>query len=181
MKPFQHQFSWLNTKLEVHETATCGKGVFAKSAIACGERLVFLGGVVMRATEECGDYGVQVAEDLVLVSPDAEDAGNFFNHSCDPNAGFKGQIVLVAMRPIQPGEEITFDYAMCLHPAPGVPRYEMQCQCSKPNCRKVITEDDWQIPDLQRRYDGYFQWYLQEKIRKQNSNGGSHVRRMRSV
>jgi len=44
----------------------------------------------------------------------------------------------------------------------------MECQCDHPNCRKLITEDDWQQPDLQRRYDGYFQWYLQEKIDKLN-------------
>jgi len=46
--------------------------------------------------------------------------------------------------------------------------FTMECQCDHPNCRKLITEDDWQQPDLQRRYDGYFQWYLQEKIDKLN-------------
>jgi hypothetical protein len=163
----QPVFSWLNPKCEIRGTGEYGKGVFAKSAIACGERLIFMGGVVMLATEECGDFGIQVAEDLVLVSPSIDDVGNFFNHSCDPNAGLQGQIILVAMRPILPGEEITFDYAMCLHPTSGMPRYEMQCCCGKPNCRKIITEDDWQIPSLQRRYAGYFQWYLQEKINVQ--------------
>jgi hypothetical protein len=162
----QPSFSWFNPKLEVRETGVCGKGIFAKAAIACDEEIIFLGGVIMLSAEESDDYGVQVAENLVLVSPSADDAGNFVNHSCDPNAGFQGQIVLVAMRPIQLGEEITFDYAMCLHPAPGVPRYEMQCRCGKPNCRKIITEDDWQLPKLQRHYAGYFQWYLQEKINK---------------
>jgi SET domain-containing protein len=158
------QFSWMNPKLEVRETAACGKGVFAKSAIVQGERICVLGGAVISGIEESGDAGIQIAEDLIFVSPDPEDAGNFFNHSCDPNAGFQGQIVLVAMRSILAGEEITFDYAMCLHPAPGSPRYEMPCRCGKTNCRKVITEDDWTIPELQYRYDGYFQWYLQNKI-----------------
>lgn len=114
------------------------------------------------------DLGVQIAEDLVLAMPPnvPPEPSSFVNHSCDPNAGFQGQIVLMAMRPIRAGEEITFDYAMCLHAAPGAPRYELECQCGQPNCRKLITEDDWQQPDLQRRYDGYFQWYLQEKICK---------------
>jgi len=156
----------MNPKLEVRETAACGKGVFAKSAIAYGERLIFLGGKIMPAIEISDDNGIQIAEDLVLTMPvpGTTEGASFVNHSCDPNVGCQGQIVLVAMRPIQPDEEITFDYAMCLHPTPGMPRYEMQCRCGKPNCRKVITEDDWQIPEIQRRYDGYFQWYLQEKI-----------------
>jgi hypothetical protein len=38
---------------------------------------------------------------------------NYTNHSCDPNAGFgSSPISLVAMRDVQVGEEITFDYAM---------------------------------------------------------------------
>ncbi len=32
------------------------------------------------------------------------------------------------------------------------------------DCRGAVTEHDWQIPGLQRRCDGWFQWYLQEKI-----------------
>lgn len=37
----------------------------------------------------------------------------YINHSCRPNAkavGRKGRIVVVALRPIEPGEEITYDY-----------------------------------------------------------------------
>ncbi|HTQ89004.1 MAG TPA: SET domain-containing protein [Streptosporangiaceae bacterium] len=33
----------------------------------------------------------------------------FINHSCEPNVGFAGNIVLVAMRDISPGEELTTD------------------------------------------------------------------------
>jgi hypothetical protein len=29
----------------------------------------------------------------------------------------------------------------------------------------VVTRQDWRRPDLQRRYAGYFAWYLEEKIR----------------
>ena len=36
----------------------------------------------------------------------------FINHSCEPNVGFAGDIVLVAMRDISPGEELTTDYAL---------------------------------------------------------------------
>ena len=39
--------------------------------------------------------------------------GRYANHSCQPNAepvARKGRVVLVALRRIMPGEEITFDY-----------------------------------------------------------------------
>ena len=39
--------------------------------------------------------------------------GRYANHSCRPNAepvARKGRVMLVALRPIVPGEEITFDY-----------------------------------------------------------------------
>lgn len=36
----------------------------------------------------------------------------FINHSCEPNVGFAGNIVLVAMREIDAGEELATDYAL---------------------------------------------------------------------
>ena len=31
-------------------------------------------------------------------------------------------------------------------------------------CRGVIIGRDWQRPDIQRRYDGYFSWFIQRRI-----------------
>jgi hypothetical protein len=93
---------------------------------------------------------------------------NFLNHSCDPNAGFKGQIVLVAMRDIQKDEQITIDYAMVLHKAPKGSAYRMQCLCGAATCRLLVTENDWKIKTLQVKYRGWFQPYLQEEIDRQS-------------
>jgi hypothetical protein len=68
------------------------------------------------------------------------------------------------MRYIEKNEEVTFDYAMCLHRVEGLPPYRLECLCGSDNCRKMITDDDWKISELQKKYDGYFSWYLQEKI-----------------
>ncbi|MFA6568144.1 MAG: SET domain-containing protein-lysine N-methyltransferase [Victivallales bacterium] len=163
--PSTPAFSWVNPKLEVRKTEKLGKGMFAKVRIAQGERLCVWGGGIVPTAEEHGDLGIQIDEDLTLIQPPGDPA-NFINHSCSPNAGLKGQIVLVAMREIEADEEITFDYAMCLHPSPGAPRYEMKCCCGAKKCRGVVTEDDWQRRDLRKRYKGYFSWYIQEKIKK---------------
>ena len=53
------------------------------------------------------------------------------NHSCDPNASFDEGGMLVAVRDIEPGEEITFDYRA--HPIPASP-WNFQCCCEAEGC-----------------------------------------------
>jgi len=167
--------SWLNPKLEVKISKIDLKGIFAKEDIKKNERLAVLGGDIMLIDEindlpeNLQDYPMQIEERFVLGMRNNSDGQpedtDYFNHSCEPNAGFKGQIFLVAMRDINKGEEITFDYSMVVSETKGCDVvFEMACQCGLPNCRKKITEYDWLIPDLQKKYDGYFQQYLQEKI-----------------
>jgi len=52
------------------------------------------------------------------------------NHSCEPNVGFGGNIVLVAMSDIEAGEELSTDYAL-------FDDYEgsMDCNCGRANGR----------------------------------------------
>ena len=83
----------------------------------------------------------------------------FINHSCEPNVGFGGNVVLVAMRDVDPGEELTTDYALFDDYEGG-----MDCSCGTPSCRRRIDGLDWQRPDLQERYRGWFSWYLDRKI-----------------
>jgi SET domain-containing protein len=168
----EHKFFWLNPKLKVTKTKKYGYGTFAKENIKKGERLLVLSGYVLLLSEEenlpdgLNDNGIQVTEDLSLCVTKKEDLGgiNFFNHSCNPNAGIKGQIFLVAMKSIKAGEEVTFDYAMTLCQSKNAQPYHLECLCGKRNCRKVITDSDWKMPELQKKYDGYFQYYIQEKI-----------------
>ena len=82
----------------------------------------------------------------------------FLNHSCEPNVGFAGNIILVAMRDIGPGEELTTDYAL-FDDHDGT----MKCRCGTPSCRGTITGGDWRRPDLQRKYGHYFSAYLQRR------------------
>ena len=118
--------------------------------------------------EQLREFPMQIEERFVLSPPmnvtEPEDA-DFFNHSCEPNCGFRGQIFLVAMRDIKNNEEITFDYAMVVSKPIGSDfQFEMECNCGSTNCRKKITRDDWKIAELQKKYAGYFSEYLQERI-----------------
>ncbi len=165
--------SWMSPKIELRSGGISGSGIFAKEAILKDERLVVFGGKVMTISEEqelpdaIADYAHQIDVDLVIGIYREEDIQpvDHLNHSCEPNAGFKGQIMLVAMREISPGEEITFDYAMTLSEAEGDDYEEgIPCLCERSGCRKLIRDSDWRIPELQQRYAGYFQLYLSDKI-----------------
>lgn len=159
------RISWLNPKLEARENGNRDFGVFARINILKDERLAVFGGYVMLVGgEPAGDYALQIADDLVIgmPSPTTSDPAEFFNHSCDPNAGLHGQIFLVAMRDIKAEEQVCFDYAMVIHLA----TYRFPCRCGSSCCRGVVTGEDWKLQELQQRYAGYFSWYLQEKINR---------------
>lgn len=166
----------MNPKLEIRFNAKYGKkakGVFSKECIKKNELLAIFGGYILTLKEEeklpieFRDHGVQIHENFVLTVKKKSEVGDgYFNHSCNPNAGYKGQIFFVAMRNIKIREEITFDYAMVLHNAKGVRHYKLKCLCGSQNCRGYVTENDWKKQELQKKYDGYFQYFLQEKINK---------------
>lgn len=173
-------FSWMNPKLEVRNTGKYGKGVFTKENIKNNEMLAVFGGHVFTANEEekllgdLTDYSLQITDNLVIGPYFKEEIfeSESFNHSCEPNAGFKGQIFLVAMKNIKKREQITFDYAMVLSKSKNTKFYKLKCLCGSKKCRGYITDNDWKNPKLQKKYKGYFQWYLQEKINKlKNKNG----------
>lgn len=169
-------FSWSDQRLEVRETSACGKGVFAKENIKKGERLAIFGGYVFHNDETFSfplkfrDNCINVTEALVLGarSESELEIASFFNHSCSPNAGINGQIFLVAMRDIIKDEEVAFDYATTVCRSKEVMPYIMYCRCGSKNCRKRITDNDWKIKELQERYKGFFQFYLEEKINSLN-------------
>ena len=106
---------------------------------------------------------IQIDDDLYIAPVAAEERESsmlYSNHSCDPNLGMRGEITFVAMRPIRAGEELTHDWATTDDGG-----YTVQCNCGAPNCRGTITGKDWQRPDLQKKYAGYFSAYLNRKIR----------------
>ncbi len=49
--------------------------------------------------------------------------------------------------------------------------YEMVCHCGSPQCRQIITGQDWRRPELQEKYREYMSWYLQQKIKREAQHG----------
>lgn len=165
--------SFLSPKTEVRSSPIHGRGLFAREAIARNEVVAIKGGHIFdgRRLRELqsllGAAEIQIADDLFIGPVTAEEREGsmiFSNHSCDPNVGVQGQIVFVAMRSVQPGEELTHDWAMT--DCDDSDDSSMACNCGAACCRRIVTGMDWKKVELQERYRGYFSWYLEQKIRE---------------
>ncbi|MCQ3936531.1 MAG: SET domain-containing protein [Chloroflexi bacterium] len=160
--------SYLNPKCEAREHPQGGCGVFARERIAKGELVSLWGGKIVRKEDldpsmpRFTQRVLQVDEELYLLTAEEKEPNDCFNHSCEPNLGFTGQIGLVAMRDIETGEELTFDYAM----SDGEPYDEFDCLCGLADCRRKVTGNDWKLPELWQKYDGFFSSYLARRIEK---------------
>lgn len=144
---------WNSRSLHLHkfQVLNCrfGRGCFANEEIASGETICFFEGEEIIWEEFHKRYlqgrirlddPLQLSENkyMQLYPPYI-----CFNHSCNPNAGFRGKNELVSLRNIAPGEEIFYDYSTIswddrwtrIHGA-----WTMKCECGEENCRKLIGD-----------------------------------------
>ena len=130
-----------------------GRGVFATRRIEKGERIIeYLG---ERVSHDEADRRYESKEEndshtfLFIVDSetviDAGTAGNdarFFNHSCDPNCESvveKRRVFIEALRSIEPGEEMTYDYQIYRdHDDPENIDEVFACRCGFANCRGTM-------------------------------------------
>jgi len=109
---------------------------------------------------------------------------NAINHSCSPNAAIRGQRMLVAIRDISCGDEITFDYSASEWSAEDYLHYDcdewpMRCSCGEPECRKIIACFPCLASGLRKRYIATR--LLQDHIRRRlgRINGGIRIKEAR--
>jgi len=141
--------------IEVRHSPVHGYGVFALRRIRKGTTVVeYLGD---RITHEEADerYADKDAKDnhtfLFTVNAkiviDAGRNGNearFINHGCEPNceSGILAKRVFIdAIRTIQPGEELVYDYQITRDPDdPDDVDETFACRCGAPGCRGSMLE-----------------------------------------
>ena len=170
------RLSYLSPKTEVRESEIHGHGLFATADIAKGEVVAIKGGHIVdretlrrEITPRLGPVEIQIGDDLFIAPVTDEErelSMLYSNHSCDANIGMRGEITFVAVRDIRAGEELTHDWCLTDDDV-----YSVKCNCRSSNCRGTLTGKDWQRPDLQKRYAGYFSSYLAEKIARRNLRG----------
>ena len=115
--------------------ASNGQGVFAARALAAGEFVLTFAGPSLTLTDAeaagLSAHCLQVSPGVVIY---ADPPGRFVNHACDPNAGLKDAVTLVALRPIAAGEEVRFDYSTCV----GEADWSLDCACGSALCRRTV-------------------------------------------
>jgi uncharacterized protein len=128
-------------------SAIHGTGLFAKSAIREGARILeYVGERITKAESLCrceadNEYIFALNSEEDLDGNVPRNAARFINHSCDPNseALMEGEhIWIVARRAIQPGEEVTFNYAYDLEDYDKYP-----CRCGSPKCVGYIVAEEF--------------------------------------
>ncbi|MGI8448120.1 MAG: SET domain-containing protein-lysine N-methyltransferase [Streptosporangiaceae bacterium] len=170
--------SWITPKAtKGGASAIAGQGVHAIGVVAGGEVVAVKGGHIVAASvvadlpDDIRDSAFPIAADCFLAALTYEEHDGVMmrvNHSCEPNVGMGGNVLLVSMRDIAAGEELTIDYALFL----GDPGFAMECRCGTAACRGVVRGTDWMRADLQERYRGWFSWWLQQKITQTQGHQG---------
>lgn len=88
-----------------------------------------------------------------------------FNHSCDPNCGFADAALgdnFVAIRNIEPGEEITYHYGYLETESSLI--YGLPCKCFSANCCGRLTFDYYRDPEFVEKHFHYMTGYLKQKV-----------------
>jgi len=152
--------------VEVKDTGTKGKGIFALKDIQKGKEILYFTGKVVEVEDESKypkfvrDHWHPIDEKgnkRIYLLP--EFPSMYMNHSCEPNAGVKENIHLVAIKDIKKGDEINIDYSTLF-----LEGWKMECQCDSDKCRGVISTFDTLNPKDQERLKDYVSRYVKKKF-----------------
>ena len=135
----------LDPGLEIKNSDIEGKGCFSRTRFTQGRKIAEYTGQRIsnaEANRRAGRRRLRICAINDRWSLDGSKGGNgthYINHSCEPNSYMKilyDHILFIALRDIQPGEEITLDYESTLHPN------NKRCTCGAPSCRGTINRSD---------------------------------------
>jgi len=138
---------------DVRSSPIQGLGAFATEPIVRGTRLIEYTGERMTPDEADRRYPddederhhtylFAIDDDVVIDAAVGGNEARFINHSCDPNCDAvidDKRIFIESIRDIEPGEELTYDYAYVLderHTPKAKRKYP--CACGSPRCRGTI-------------------------------------------
>lgn len=122
-------------------------GGFAKKRISEGTRLIqYVGEKISKAesARRCAEenYYIFTLDDEWDIDGDKEwNLARLLNHSCEPNAESRienGEIWIYAIRDIEPGEEITFNYGYDLEDYK-----DHVCRCGAPSCVGYMVAEEF--------------------------------------
>ncbi|MDP3769481.1 MAG: SET domain-containing protein-lysine N-methyltransferase [Candidatus Sungbacteria bacterium] len=164
--------TWVSPKLISKKSRIHGDGVFTKERITEGEKLMEFGGeliskehVLSRNYRSRSVWIVYPGYYLALPNSDTQESlDEYLNHSCNANAWLADEVTLVARRDMGVGEEVTLDQGTWNFEYIDYTDDKASCSCGAKDCRKILTENDWKLPDVQEKYNGHFHPMIQAMI-----------------
>jgi SET domain-containing protein len=149
-------------KIEARESEIHGKGVFATAVIEKGERIVRYKGMLRTHDEVDAEYGeldenghtflFTLNDDFVIDGNVDGGVARWINHSCAPNCEavveeddkdrrHKDKVFIEALRRIEPGEELTYNYGIVLDER-HTPKLKKLwgCRCGAAKCTGTLLQ-----------------------------------------
>jgi len=93
---------WITPKTKPQKSSIHGTGMFAIKPIKKDEAVAVYGGIIIPKSDldkylkKMGSIrGIQISKDFFICATEMK--GGLFNHSCEPNLGYKNTIIIVAI------------------------------------------------------------------------------------
>lgn len=141
-----------------------GLGLFANKDFKKGEIILeFIGKIISsqeinkiknkKERKKIDDYSLQIDKNIFLLGTgkNKKNYDDFINHSCDPNSYifiYGNKVLLVALKKIKKGEEITYDYSTTMYNDP----WSIRCNCHSKICRGYIKEFRYLPQNIKMKY-----------------------------
>ncbi|KKW68652.1 hypothetical protein AAV94_03745 [Lampropedia cohaerens] len=143
-------------RTQVRRSGVHGRGVFALQDFAPGDLVIEYRGeriswaeAERRHEAKAGDpfhtFFFQTERGDVIDGGSHGNSARWINHSCEPNCEAQedddGRIFIVALTPIQAGQELFYDYALEIDErlTPALKR-DYRCLCGAPSCRGTLLK-----------------------------------------
>jgi len=132
----------MSSHVVIQRSSIHGFGLFAGNDFASGERVVqYVGEPIsknesIRRCSQSNEFIFYWNEESDIDGSGEANLARFINHSCAPNSVVErvdGSLWVIAARPINSGEELTFNYGYDL-----VDYREHPCSCGAPECAGYI-------------------------------------------
>jgi len=140
-------------RIQVRASGIHGKGVFALRPLKAGETVIEYTGAMLtwkaaqkrhphNPAEPNHTFFFHIDDKHVIDGNDGGNAAKWINHACGPNCEadeVDGRVFVKALRDIEPGEELNYDYGLILdgrHTAKV--KKEFECRCGTPECRGTM-------------------------------------------
>ncbi len=136
--------------IEARDSSIHSMGVFAKKTLRKDGKIIeYIGNKIPKKVTDDWDqdtkdpvYLFELNDEYDIDGDVSWNVARYINHSCDPNCESfyeDGKIWICAIKDIEEGEELTFDYNLDIEPSDYK---QYVCLCKSPKCRGYYIKEE---------------------------------------